>query len=87
MVESMHRMFNHSITTSVGKNTDRWDEFIDKTVYALRVRTHSVTKFSPYKLVFGIEPMIFSDSDPPVQVRAPWTSDELQDKIFERTAE
>jgi hypothetical protein len=87
MVESMHRMFNHSITTSVNQNVDRWDEFVDKTVFALRVRTHSVTKYSPYKLVYGLEPRLFSDMDPPVQVRAPWTEDERRTLNLERTAE
>lgn len=73
MVKSMHRMLNHSITT--------------KSVFALHVRTHSVTKKSPYKLLFGLEPRLFTDNSPPIQVRAPWTSDEGKHMNFERTAQ
>jgi transposase InsO family protein len=86
MVESMHRMINHAVRTSIDKDRTRWDEEFDKIIYSLRVRTHSVTQFSPYMLVFGIQPRLLDDNNqPPIQVRAPWDDEEVANINFERT--
>jgi transposase InsO family protein len=87
MVESMHRMLNHGITTLVSSDRTRWDEELAQVLFAIRVRKHSVTQYSPFKLVYGIEPRLFSDGEPPIQVRVPWTEDERKRLVLERTAE
>ena len=65
MVERMHAMLGHSITTLTRGKPDRWDEFLAQTMFALRVRTHAVTGFSPFYLLYGVDPRLPGDVDPP----------------------
>jgi hypothetical protein len=65
MVERMHAMLGHGISTLVAGRTDRWDEFLDQTIFAIRVRRHAVTKTSPFFLLFGVHPRLPGDSHPP----------------------
>lgn len=41
------------ISSYVNEFQDNWDEFIDPALFALRVATHSSTKYSPGELVYG----------------------------------
>jgi Mor family transcriptional regulator len=79
MIERLHGMVNHGITAMVRSRVNRWDEFVDQVVFGIRVRTHAVTKVSPFYLLFGINPRIPGDLDPPNQVRAPL--DELERQV------
>ncbi|KAH9247120.1 hypothetical protein BASA81_015313 [Batrachochytrium salamandrivorans] len=47
MVERMHAMLGHGLTTLVHGKRDRWDEYLPQVLLALRTRTHAVTGFSP----------------------------------------
>jgi len=38
-----------------------WDEYLPSALFACRVRAHSVTGISPYKLVYGLEPRLTGD--------------------------
>ncbi|KAH9272540.1 hypothetical protein BASA83_005355 [Batrachochytrium salamandrivorans] len=58
MVERMHAMLGHGLTTLTNESRDRWDEFLPQTLLALRTRTHAVTGFSPFYLMFGIHPRL-----------------------------
>ncbi|KAH9244299.1 hypothetical protein BASA81_018304 [Batrachochytrium salamandrivorans] len=53
MVERMHATMGHAITTLTQGRPDRWDEYLQQTVFALRVRKHAVTKQSPFYLLYG----------------------------------
>ncbi|KAH9274718.1 hypothetical protein BASA83_002919 [Batrachochytrium salamandrivorans] len=53
MVERMHAMLGHGLTTLVHGKRDRWDEYLPQVLLALRTRTHAVTGFSPFFLLFG----------------------------------
>ncbi|KAH6582544.1 hypothetical protein BASA61_008443 [Batrachochytrium salamandrivorans] len=50
---------------------DRWDEYLPQVLLALRTRTHAVTKFSPFFLLFGIHPRLPTDETPPQNTLAP----------------
>ncbi|KAK5670272.1 hypothetical protein QVD99_8720 [Batrachochytrium dendrobatidis] len=71
MVERMHAMLGHGLTTLVNGRRDRWDEFLPQVLLALRTRTHAVTGFSPFFLLFGIHPRLPSDETPPRSSLAP----------------
>ena len=47
MVERMHATLGACITKLCDSHADRWDEFLPAAVFALRVREHAVTKYSP----------------------------------------
>ncbi|MFN7609898.1 MAG: hypothetical protein ACK5QX_03015, partial [bacterium] len=82
----MHAMINHSITTLSESHPQRWDEYLKQTVFALRVRTHSVTKFSPFYLLYGVEPRLPGDTDPPRETMAPLDQLEIIEARNEFTA-
>ncbi|KAH6601294.1 hypothetical protein BASA50_001687 [Batrachochytrium salamandrivorans] len=71
MVERMHSMLGHGLTTLVHGKRDRWDEYLPQVLLALRTRTHAVTGFSPFYLMFGIHPRLPTDETPPRNTLAP----------------
>jgi len=78
MVERMHSMLGHAITTLSDSHPDRWDEYLPQAIFALRVRTHAVTKFSPFYLLYGVHPRLPGDTEPPRQTMVPL--DELEQR-------
>ncbi|KAH9263092.1 hypothetical protein BASA83_013592 [Batrachochytrium salamandrivorans] len=64
MVERMHAMLGHGLTTLVADKRDRWDEYLPQVLLAIRTRTHSVTGFSPFYLLFGTHPRLPNDETP-----------------------
>jgi hypothetical protein len=64
MVERMHATLRSSISKLCDGQPDRWDEFLPQAMFGLRVRTHAVTKFSPFYLLYGIEPRLPTDTNP-----------------------
>ncbi|KAH9246794.1 hypothetical protein BASA81_015639 [Batrachochytrium salamandrivorans] len=61
----------HGLTTLVHGKRDRWDEYLPQVLLALRTRTHAVTGFSPFFLLFGIHPRLPTDETPPRNTLAP----------------
>jgi transposase InsO family protein len=86
MVERMHAMINHALTTLTGSRPNRWDDYLDSTIFAIRVRTHAVTRKSPFYLLFGVDPRLPGDLEPPRQAMAPLSSLEQQEFNDEFTA-
>jgi hypothetical protein len=76
MVERMHSMLGHAITTLTDAQPQRWDEFLQQAIFAIRVRTHAVTKYSPFYLLYGVHPRLPGDTNPPSECMAPL--DELE---------
>ena len=64
MVERMHAMLGHAIRTLVESKANRWDEYLNQAIFAIRVRTHAVTGFSPFYLLYGVEPRMPGDTEP-----------------------
>ncbi|KAH9272162.1 hypothetical protein BASA83_005500 [Batrachochytrium salamandrivorans] len=71
MVERMHSMLGHGLTTLGNGKRDRWDEYLPQVLLALRTRTHAVTGYSPFFLLFGINPRLPYDETPPQSSMAP----------------
>jgi transposase InsO family protein len=79
MVERMHAMMGHSITTLSNSQPERWDEFLPQTVFAIRVRTHAVSKKSPFYMLYGVSPRIPGDTEPPRVTMQPWSQSTMED--------
>lgn len=77
MVERMHATLGQTITTLTSGKPLRWDEFLDQSIFALRVRTHSVTNFSPFYLLYGVEPRLPMDPRPPPSTLADLDTQEM----------
>ena len=53
----------------MGKPTRLWDEYLSQAILATRVRVHSVSRVSPFELVYGIKPRLPEDSTLTEQVQ------------------
>ena len=53
--ERFHKSLVDMISHFVAKDAQRWDEYVPYAVMAYRRTPHSVTRFSPYYLVYGRE--------------------------------
>lgn len=82
MVERMHSMLGHAITTLTRSHPQRWDEFLDQAVFALRVRTHAVTKHAPFYLLYGVHPRLPGDTAPPREAMVPFDQQEIRDETL-----
>ena len=65
LVERMHRVLGDLITKMSEGSPSRWDEFVPSAVFLLNARSHSVTGFSPFQLVYGFQPRLPGDIFPP----------------------
>ena len=70
-------MLGHSITTLTEGTSNRWDEFLQQSLFALRVRKHAVTKYSPFYLLYGVHPRLPGDTNPVPSLLQPL--DELEE--------
>jgi hypothetical protein len=64
MAERPHSTFNNILTRLCAGFPNQWDKFVSQAVFAMRVRKHSVTGYSPFYLVYGVEPRIPADHLP-----------------------
>ncbi|KAG0808563.1 hypothetical protein G6F16_013716 [Rhizopus arrhizus] len=49
----------------VNGDVHSWDEYVDTTLFACRIRKHATTGFSPYFLTYGVDPRIPGDPHRP----------------------
>ncbi|OMJ28601.1 Retrovirus-related Pol polyprotein from transposon [Smittium culicis] len=59
--ERANGVIGRALTKLSQNHKTKWDLFLDQAVWATRVRQHSVTKVSPYFLVYGIDPRLPGD--------------------------
>ena len=65
-----------AITKYAFNRKSHWDEYLETAVWATRVRKHSTTKQSPFYLVYGTEPRLVTDIQPPA---IPWDLNKPED--------
>jgi len=61
MVERMHAMLKSSLTALTNGQPLLWDLFLKQALFAIRVRRHAVTKYSPFYLMYGTQPRLPGD--------------------------
>jgi hypothetical protein len=69
------------LTKLVAGSTSKWDMFLEQAVFNTRIRPHSITNISPYRLVYGMDPKIPGDDT------RPWLcdmDDEIDSAEFQR---
>ncbi|CAD6923626.1 unnamed protein product [Tilletia controversa] len=58
-VESLNGTLGKTLTKLlVGQQTRLWDRYLPQALFACRVRTHASTGYSPFQLVYGVEPRL-----------------------------
>ncbi|KAE8211321.1 hypothetical protein CF327_g4927 [Tilletia walkeri] len=61
-VESLNGQIGRILTRIlVGNPTRLWDQYLSQTLFACRVRTHSTSGYSPFTLVYGVDPRLPDD--------------------------
>ena len=53
MIERTNRTIEESLAKYVGEHHDRWSDYLSLVMMAYRSSVHTVTKYSPFYLVFG----------------------------------
>jgi len=64
----------------VNKYGNDWDDFVDYALMVHRATPHSVTKFSPYYLLYGRDMRLPNMDDLPARVEVPGKEFDPQDK-------
>jgi transposase InsO family protein len=65
MTERLNRILKGMLTKYCDGFPEKWDKFLGSALFALRVRTHTVTKFSPFFLLYGRHPRLPGDIHAP----------------------
>ena len=66
-VERMHDVLWPMILKMCMNITDKWDQYVPAAVYAINARTHTVTGYSPFYLLYGVEPKLPGGPTLPVE--------------------
>jgi hypothetical protein len=64
MTERLNRVLKDMIRKYCDGFPEKWDLVLDQACFALRIREHNVTKFSPFYLLYGRQPRIPGDAPP-----------------------
>ena len=62
-----------------GKSVRHWDEYVEQALFAVRIRTHATSKYSPFFLLYGIHPRL--PGDEPQSLSNESKIDELIDRF------
>jgi transposase InsO family protein len=64
LVERWNRSMKDMLTSYVSNNPEEWDDFLPYVVLAYNVSIHTSTKYSPFFLQFGRDPLLATDLMP-----------------------
>ncbi len=64
-VEAFNGTLGRMLAKAVGGIRNKWDEFLEEALFNCRVKKHRVTGFSPFFLVYGVEPKVPGDTVKP----------------------
>ncbi|SAL95618.1 hypothetical protein, partial, partial [Absidia glauca] len=81
-VERLNGTIKAMIIKYVRGKIHDWDQYVDAALWALRIRRHATTGYSPFYLVYGRDPVLPGDALRPYIV-----GDHDEDMIARRTAE
>ena len=85
-VESLNGVLGRMLAKAVGVLRHKWDDFLEQAIFNCRVRKHRITGFSPYFLVYGVEPKLPGDSTKPhvIQESGPLDITETRARLLEK---
>ncbi|MEL7521412.1 MAG: DDE-type integrase/transposase/recombinase, partial [Cyanobacteria bacterium J06553_1] len=66
VVERYNGTLGKILTKYVMGAVRRWDHFLPQALFATRIRIHRTTKYSPFKLLYGVEPRLPTTTAPPI---------------------
>lgn len=83
----LNERFNGTLQDTLSKimgdaSVSRWEEFLPQALFSCRVRVHASTKFSPFYLLYGVQPKIPGDTLKPVifESNSHLTNEQLREK-------
>ena len=60
--ESLNGKIGRMLAKAVQGARHKWDEFVDEAVFNCNTRVHLVTGFTPFRLVYGVDPKVPGDT-------------------------
>lgn len=70
LIEKYNRLCNDCITAYCHENPDRWDSYINYITLAYNCSKQASTKFSPFELFYGRQPILPIDLGPAIRYRS-----------------
>ena len=64
-VERMNQLIGRMLSKLCAGDVNRWDRFVDAVCFNLNARCHTVTRYSPYYLMYGFQPRLPGNITPP----------------------
>jgi len=65
-VERFNGVLGHMLTKyCIGQPIKNWDVYLNQALFATRIRTHTTTGFSPFYLLYGVNPHLPGDAGGP----------------------
>jgi transposase InsO family protein/predicted aspartyl protease len=80
-IEKANGQIQAQLKALCGGALDSWDLFVPHMLFNLRTRVHQTTKYSPFKLLYGIDPKLPGDMAQPYIFE---TNPELQEESLHR---
>lgn len=66
-IERFNRLFGSMLAKYVGTGSiNQWDSYVDRALFACRIRQHHATGKSPFYMVYGVEPKLPGDQLIPI---------------------
>jgi hypothetical protein len=59
--ERVNQIFKGMLTKYVKGDVHSWDEYVESALFSCRIRKHTTTGFSPFYLVYGVDPVLPGD--------------------------
>ena len=75
--ERFNQTFKNMLIKYAHGTVHSWDDYIDKALFACRVRKHDTTGYSPFYLTYGMHPVIPGDASKPFVTELTETDPEL----------
>ena len=80
-LERFHAGLNQTMSHYVNKYGNDWDDYVDYALMVHRATPHSVTKFSPYYLLYGRDMRLPNTDDLSARMEVPGKESDHQDKV------
>jgi hypothetical protein len=84
-VENFNGSLTRIIAKCCGAAIHKWDMFLQEAIFHCRTRLHQVTGYTPFKLLYGVDPRYPGDTTPPfcLSERNPKDVAEIRAKLLE----
>ena len=87
MIERGHQPIKNALVKMCGENGGKWQQFLPAVLFADRISTKRSTGYSPYKLLFGRQPILPVDIKTSTYLAINWWKVKTSADLIQASAE